>query len=92
MHAKPMGKPRAGRPSARRFDPADLPPTPNLSFEIALWQNGLQHVAGLDEAGRGALAGPVSAGAVILPPDPEVVHLLPGVRDSRQPRFFSGAI
>ena len=39
----------------------------DLSFEQPLWQQGFAHIAGLDEAGRGALAGPVSAAAVILP-------------------------
>jgi ribonuclease HII len=37
-------------------------------------------VAGVDEAGRGCLAGPVIAAAVILPPD----HRIEGVRDSKQ--------
>ena len=43
------------------------PPQPDLRHESALWANGALWVAGIDEAGRGALAGPVSAGAVILP-------------------------
>ena len=38
-----------------------------LSFERELWQQGVQLVAGVDEAGRGPLAGPVVAAAVILP-------------------------
>jgi ribonuclease HII len=38
-----------------------------LSFERELWQQGLVHVAGVDEAGRGPLAGPVTAAAVIFP-------------------------
>ncbi len=40
---------------------------PDLRFEHELWKSGLTLVAGLDEAGRGALAGPVAVGAVILP-------------------------
>ena len=40
---------------------------PDLAFERSLWKSGLKYVAGLDEAGRGALAGPVAVGAVILP-------------------------
>ncbi|MGE5141063.1 MAG: ribonuclease HII, partial [Rudaea sp.] len=40
---------------------------PNLEFELPLWRDGFVYVAGLDEAGRGAWAGPVVAGAVILP-------------------------
>jgi ribonuclease HII len=57
--------------------------SPDLSFEIPLWQQGLL-LAGLDEAGRGAWAGPVSAGAVILPPNPALTERLQGVRDSKQ--------
>ena len=38
-----------------------------LAFERELWQQGLSLVAGVDEAGRGPLAGPVVAAAVILP-------------------------
>ena len=41
---------------------------------------GYSLVAGIDEAGRGPLAGPVVAAAVILPPD----AVLPGVRDSKK--------
>ncbi len=36
-------------------------------FELACQQNGYKQIAGIDEAGRGALAGPVIAAAVILP-------------------------
>ncbi len=43
---------------------------PDLSFERRLWRSGLKYIAGMDEAGRGALAGPVAVGAVILPGDP----------------------
>lgn len=50
-----------------------------LYFERSLWDHGLDPVAGLDEVGRGCLAGPVVAAAVILSPD---IHL-PGVRDSK---------
>lgn len=41
-------------------------------------------IAGVDEAGRGALAGPVAAGAVILPNNPGLTSILSGVRDSKQ--------
>lgn len=40
---------------------------PSLEYEHAFWRDGFSRVAGLDEAGRGALAGPVVAAAVILP-------------------------
>src|ERR1041384_4685905 len=36
-------------------------------YENKLWAAGVVHIAGIDEAGRGALAGPVVAAAVILP-------------------------
>lgn len=58
---------------------------PGLAYEQRLWKGGYVRVAGLDEAGRGAWAGPVVAAAVILPPDDAALsqHLL-GVRDSKQ--------
>jgi len=58
--------------------------SPTLSFELLLWKNGLQFIAGLDEAGRGAWAGPVTSAAVILPPDEGIIKILYGVRDSKQ--------
>jgi ribonuclease HII len=39
-----------------------------LAFEAEYWDRGVELVAGVDEAGRGPLAGPVLAAAVILPP------------------------
>ena len=42
---------------------------PDLSLELALWWRDVRPVAGADEAGRGPLAGPVVAAAVVLPPD-----------------------
>ena len=42
---------------------------PDLSLESGVHKRGIQFVAGVDEAGRGPLAGPVVAAAVILPPD-----------------------
>ncbi len=53
-------------------------------MEIGCWKNGRLAVAGLDEAGRGAWAGPVHAGAVVLPADPAVASRLAGVRDSKR--------
>ncbi|MBN3490674.1 ribonuclease HII [Acholeplasma equirhinis] len=47
----------------------------NFDFEVKYWQQGIKLIAGVDEAGRGPLAGPVVAAAVILKPDfnhPEV--------------------
>jgi len=58
---------------------------PTLTYETRLWARGYARVAGLDEAGRGAWAGPVVAAAVILPPDdPHLLRHLAGVRDSKQ--------
>jgi len=57
---------------------------PDLSYETNLWPY-YRHIAGLDEAGRGALAGPVAVGAVILPQDrSSLARTLAGVRDSKQ--------
>lgn len=56
---------------------------PDLTHERDLWEQGILQVVGMDEAGRGALAGPVAVGAVCLPPDPLVATQLHGVRDSK---------
>ncbi|MGQ9600267.1 MAG: ribonuclease HII [Anaerolineae bacterium] len=53
-------------------------------WEQRLWARGYRRVAGLDEAGRGAWAGPVVAAAVVLPIDAESLRHLAGVRDSKQ--------
>lgn len=64
------------------------PPTsrisPDTHLEHAFLESGLQFVAGVDEAGRGALAGPVVAAAVVLPAPIEwAASELQGVRDSK---------
>jgi ribonuclease HII len=51
-----------------------------LSVERTLWSRGIAHIAGVDEAGRGPLAGPVVAAAVIFPHEVTI----PGVNDSKQ--------
>ena len=55
--------------------------------QINMWEieeshfgNGIQIICGVDEAGRGPLAGPVCAAAVILPPNAEI----PGLNDSKK--------
>lgn len=53
---------------------------PDLALETALHARGKRHVAGVDEAGRGPLAGPVSAAAVILPRG----FTCPGLNDSKK--------
>ncbi|OPY05278.1 MAG: Ribonuclease HII [Syntrophaceae bacterium PtaB.Bin038] len=50
------------------------------SFELSARKRGYRVIAGVDEAGRGPLAGPVVAAAVVLPPD----FRLDGLRDSKQ--------
>jgi ribonuclease HII len=52
---------------APRLDPAKADPRPIDHFERQLHDEGFRLVAGVDEAGRGALAGPLVAAAVILP-------------------------
>ena len=67
-----------------RFDPALIPPAPDLNYEQSLWTAGVGRVGGIDEAGRGPLAGPVAAAVVILPAHPNLTEQLNGVRDSKQ--------
>lgn len=64
--------PGRGRKRRRRGAP--------LTFERELWAQGVELVAGVDEAGRGPLAGPVVAAAVIFRPEVRI----PGVTDSKQ--------
>jgi ribonuclease HII len=84
-----------GRQSARRGPTVFAPAAPGGRFEVApwhrerldpdfaeeriLWSRGYRFVAGIDEVGRGCLAGPVTAAAVILPPDWQPR----GLRDSK---------
>jgi ribonuclease HII len=61
--------------------PAATAPLPDkLQHEKALWHSGLTRVAGVDEAGRGPLAGPVVAAAIIFLPG----DLIEGVDDSKK--------
>jgi ribonuclease HII len=58
---------------------------PRLDHERTFLAQGYRLVAGLDEAGRGAWAGPVYAAAVVLPLDlPDLSEVLVGVADSKQ--------
>ena len=71
--------------------PTNSKQVPTLEEEVALLSQGYSFIAGIDEAGRGSLAGPVVAAAVILPlrtpfrfdPD-ECLACFEGVRDSKQ--------
>lgn len=56
---------------------------PTLEHETRIWQAGYAAIAGLDEAGRGALAGPVAVGALILPKDVQREGIWAEVRDSK---------
>ncbi|MFC2028831.1 ribonuclease HII [Chloroflexota bacterium] len=67
-----------------RIDPASLPKFPGLVFENSLWKQGLTKLGGVDEAGRGSWAGPVTAAVVILPAAGSIKKRLRGVRDSKQ--------
>ena len=49
-------------------------------IEESLYERGISMICGVDEAGRGPLAGPVCAAAVILPKDLEI----PGLNDSKK--------
>ncbi len=69
---------------APKFDLSLIPAAPDLSLENALWANGVAPIAGIDEAGRGAWAGPVTAAAVIFPPGYLPQNQLRLVRDSKQ--------
>ena len=73
-------------------------PIDRFEFERALWTQGMTRVAGVDEAGRGPLAGPVVAAAAVLPSkwaESGLPHELEGLNDSKQltaaqrERFFA---
>lgn len=55
---------------------------PDFKFETFIWKSGL-HVLGIDEAGRGAFAGPLSVGGVLFPQNisEKILHL--GINDSK---------
>jgi ribonuclease HII len=56
-----------------------MPPSAPYRYEGQAWRAGLTRVAGVDEAGRGPLAGPVVAAAVVVTPE----HRVRGVADSK---------
>lgn len=61
---------------------------PNLTEEKKLWKRGYKWIAGIDEAGRGALAGPIFVGVVIINQNlnfpSNFRHLLKTVKDSKK--------
>jgi ribonuclease HII len=84
----------ARKPGRARKLPRAAPKT----FEREAWGRGVRHVAGVDEAGRGALAGPVVAAAVIMPPDVHIPHvtdsklLLPQDREALAEQIAARAV
>ncbi len=68
----------------QKFDVSTLPKFPDLRIEKRLWKKGWERIGGIDEAGRGALAGPVAAAIVVLPNIPKLARILAGVRDSKE--------
>ena len=54
--------------------------SPDFSFELAAKKRGFSRIAGVDEAGRGPLAGPVTAAAVVLDPN----NIPEGLNDSKK--------
>jgi len=74
----------AGSMSAK-FDRRLIPERPSLEFEGRLRSQGFPTIAGIDEAGRGALAGPVSAAAVVLDLHrADLIEIYEEVRDSKE--------
>lgn len=53
---------------------------PGVTYETALWARGSNVVVGIDEVGRGAWAGPLTVGAVVIPQDRRIYK----IRDSKQ--------
>src|SRR3989454_1065434 len=86
LPATPRGQIGAHPRKARRSGPRDgaagsvSPRRPSLEREAALWREGRGLVAGVDEAGRGPLAGPVVAAAVVFPAFAKPIR---GLRDSK---------
>jgi ribonuclease HII len=79
-----------GRSDTLLFPDGELPedcPDSMLQFERAAWNSGFTRVAGVDEAGRGPLAGPVVAGAILVDVDflkQEYNGLLSDLDDSKK--------
>lgn len=55
-----------------------------LIFERSLWDKGFDKIIGFDEAGRGAWAGPVTVGALMVTPKDDNFHLIDGINDSKK--------
>jgi ribonuclease HII len=96
MPSRPSSARRGARPAPRRAkvklpvrEPLALPPPPAVvrsdsglwAYERALRRVGFGHIAGVDEAGRGACAGPLVVAAVVLPDGRR--GEIPGLADSK---------
>lgn len=68
---------------ASRAKKGKVRPRATRRFEVSLYRQGMLAVAGVDEVGRGCLAGPVLAAAVILPDAPSALRRISGVQDSK---------
>ena len=60
---KSAAKPTQAKPAKT------TPPAADLEYEQQLFASGARTVAGIDEVGRGSMAGPVTVGVAILTPD-----------------------
>lgn len=76
--SRPANKMTRQKPGAtiRRASRVPTTPRPGVTFERRAWQAGHQIVAGVDEVGRGAWAGPLVAAALVLPSEPRHRALL----------------
>ncbi|GAB3802165.1 hypothetical protein GCM10028798_18830 [Humibacter antri] len=79
--AASTGRAPAPRTPTKRTSRRKRPPTPDYRFETELHIEGSVVVIGCDEVGRGALAGPVAVGMVVV--DAEVGRWPKGLRDSK---------
>src|SRR5688500_960285 len=75
-------EPTASNPISNPIE-RTLPSVPTFDEEARLWAAGYRTVAGVDEAGRGALAGPVVAAAVVAPAMSRCEGVWAEVRDSK---------
>ncbi len=81
MPSHPLGPIRSSRrPRRLSRRPSQIGPKSLYAFEQRFWEQGFTRIAGVDEAGRGPLAGPVVAAAVILTRR----FKIPGLNDSKQ--------
>ncbi|KRM43800.1 ribonuclease HII [Lentilactobacillus parafarraginis] len=101
-----LNDPRKGvqalvRATSKRIDQLAMATTAfhrRFKYEQQFWRQGIQTVAGVDEVGRGPLAGPVVACAVILPQDFDLVavndskQLTPSIRKALAPQIKREAI